>query len=133
MTAPNVAVVSFGSNVKPAENLERAREILETEHTLLDSSDFQWTDPVGIKEQPDFLNGVFLMSTDMQEDDFRHYLKGIEDRLGRDRTAPKAGPRTADLDLVVWNGRVVHQDFHEAEYIQHPLQEILSRNGITPA
>lgn len=126
----NIAIVSFGSNIDPEENARKARNILSAEEDVLDVSDFRWTDPVGMKDQPCFLNGVFLVSTEKAREDFRDYLKDVEDRLGRDRSVPKAGPRTADLDLLVWNGEVVHPDFHEADYIQDPLEEIMRRNGI---
>lgn len=126
----NTAIVSFGSNIDPEENARKARNILWAEEDVLDESDFRWTDPVGLKDQPCFLNGVFLVSTERPREDFRDYLKTVENRLGRDRSVPKAGPRTADLDLLVWNGEVVHRDFHEADYIQDPLDEIMRRNGI---
>jgi len=126
----NTAVVSFGSNIDPEFNEGRARSILQSEHDLLDASRFYWTDPVGVTDQPRFLNGAYMVSTTLTKDDFRQYLKEVEDRLGRDRTGPKAGPRTADLDLLIWNGSVVHHDVHDADYVRPALVEVLEKNGM---
>ncbi|HKI88902.1 MAG TPA: 2-amino-4-hydroxy-6-hydroxymethyldihydropteridine diphosphokinase, partial [Draconibacterium sp.] len=51
-------------------------------------------------------------------------LKKIEDELGRDRTVPKFGPRTIDLDIVVWNGKIVDKDYYTRDFLQKNVQEI---------
>ena len=128
----NRALVSFGSNIQPLASLQRVEAILRTEQQVIDKSSFQWTEPEGIRDQPRFLNGAFLIGTNLEEGGFCAFLKQLEDRLGRTRTGPKAGPRTTDLDLLIWNSEIVHTDYWKASYIQAPLKELLDRNNLRP-
>lgn len=121
------AVISAGSNIDPEENTRRAGDILAAEHRLLGRSRFDRTAPVGYRDQPDFLNGAFLVVTELSREDFVRYLKEVEDRLGRERGPVKAGPRTIDLDLILWDGRVVHRDYHRAPYARRPVRELVER------
>jgi 7,8-dihydro-6-hydroxymethylpterin-pyrophosphokinase len=44
--------------------------------------------------------------------------------MGRDRTAPKFGPRNIDLDIVVWNGEIVDNDYYTRDFLQKSVDEI---------
>lgn len=129
-TAINRCIVAVGSNIRAEENVRRAREILAADKKLLDESRFRRTHPVGFQEQDDFLNGAFLLETPEGFEELKEYLHDVENRLGRVRTAEKSGPRTMDLDLVVWNDLVVHRDFYSQAYIRDPVEEIVWRNEI---
>jgi len=61
----------------------------------------------------------------MDKDDFRNYLKGVEDRLKRDRNSPKFGPRTIDLDIVVWDGTIVDQEYYTRDFLKAVVDEII--------
>ena len=61
----------------------------------------------------------------MNQEEFSAYLKKIEDRLKRDRTQPRFGPRTIDLDVVVWNGKVVDRDYYTREFLKNAVDEVL--------
>jgi 2-amino-4-hydroxy-6-hydroxymethyldihydropteridine diphosphokinase len=78
---------------------------------LVAESEWATAAPIGVVEQADFLNGAFLVETALDREAFRAYLKGVEDRLGRVREGNKYGPRTIDLDIVVWNREIVDKDF----------------------
>ena len=90
-------------------------------------SELVWTKPIGIEEQPDFMNGAVSVETDMEQAKFKLYLKSIEDQLGRDRNLPKFGPRTMDLDIVVWNGEIIDNDFYIRDFLRKSIESL----GIT--
>lgn len=125
----NYTILSVGSNIDPESNVTKARKILAQEHCLLSESTFIWTEPVGFLDQDDFLNGAFYLKTEMECNQFNTYLKEVETRLGRIKTENKAGPRTMDLDIIVWNQNVVHPDFHHS-YIYDPVMEIVCNERI---
>jgi 2-amino-4-hydroxy-6-hydroxymethyldihydropteridine diphosphokinase len=45
--------------------------------------------------------------------------------MGRDRTIPKFGPRNIDLDIVVWNGTIVDEDYYTRDFLQKSVAELL--------
>lgn len=63
--------------------------------------------PEGTPAQPDFINGAITVNTRLTPEELLDRLQGIEKELGRVREI-KDGPRTVDLDIVLWEGRVVH-------------------------
>jgi 2-amino-4-hydroxy-6-hydroxymethyldihydropteridine diphosphokinase len=121
----NIAVVSVGSNIDAERSVARAKKLLSKEQKILAQSAFVKTSPIGFSDQADFLNGAFLVSTDMSIDVFKGYLKDLEDRLGRVRTENKYGPRIIDLDIVVWNGAIVNNDFYERDFVKNAVMEVL--------
>lgn len=89
--------------------------ILAQEVEVKATSSWVRTIPIGIRDQNDFVNGVVKIRTTMTMKELIHYLKRLEDRLGRDRTLPKFGPGVIDLDIIVWNDEIVKgfcQKFH---------------------
>jgi 2-amino-4-hydroxy-6-hydroxymethyldihydropteridine diphosphokinase len=125
MSKVNTCVVGVGSNIQPEENIREALRILEEEQTLLSVSAMVETEPIGITDQPAFMNGAVKVSTSMKQLEFAAYLKNIEDRLKRDRTQSRFGPRTIDLDVVVWNGKVVDRDYYSREFLKNAVDEVL--------
>ncbi|MFH1941982.1 MAG: 2-amino-4-hydroxy-6-hydroxymethyldihydropteridine diphosphokinase [bacterium] len=92
--------------------------------TIVAESIFIETKPVGSKAQPDFLNGAVLIETEMEEDELRGWLHKIENELGRIRGHDKFGPRSIDLDIVVWNETVVDQDIYERQFLYDSVVEV---------
>jgi 2-amino-4-hydroxy-6-hydroxymethyldihydropteridine diphosphokinase len=91
------------------------------------------TDPVGVLDQPRFLNGVAAVDTELSARDLLAVLLEVEQRFGRRREgAVPQGPRTLDLDLVLYDdaeidepGLVVpHPRLHEREFVLGPLAEV---------
>jgi len=107
----NAAVVGVGSNINPHQSIRQALGIIQAEMKLVRTSSFVFTKPIGSTSQDYFLNGAVLVETNMDAHGFTAYLKDVEDRLGRVRTQDKFGPRTIDLDVVLWNGSVVDDDY----------------------
>ncbi len=122
---PHEVVIGLGSNIDPEANLEQA--VLELKSRFKVSKRSQWTrtKPIGIQDQPDFYNGALLMETELEQQSLKKELKRIEDILGRDRSLPKFGPRTIDLDILIWNKKVVDEDYYERDFLRKGVEEII--------
>jgi 2-amino-4-hydroxy-6-hydroxymethyldihydropteridine diphosphokinase len=121
----NRAVLGLGSNIDPEENIRKAIELIRAEFSLIKISSFVRTEPVGFKEQALFLNGALLIETALDAASLKTRLKEIEIALGRVRTKNKNGPRTIDLDILVWNGEVVDDDVYERDFLKSSIVELL--------
>lgn len=124
-------IISVGSNIDPHKNIRLSHEMLDNETRLLTVADIIKTTPIGYTQQPDFLNTAYLIETNLEYDDFNAFLKSVEDRLGRERGAIKSGPRTIDLDIIVWDRNVVTQDYFNYEYVSTPVNQILTARQIS--
>ena len=128
---PHEVVIGLGSNIDPEANLEQA--VLELKSRFKVSKRSQWTrtKPIGIQDQPDFYNGALLMETELEQQSLKMELKRIEDILGRDRSLPKFGPRTIDLDILIWNKKVVDEDYYERDFLRKGVEEIIPYLDLT--
>jgi len=125
------AVVAFGSNIAPEVNVPAAIAQLRRDHRVLAVSPTLRTEPLGPhRDQPQFHNGAVLLETDMDASALVSALKEIEDGLGRPRGGDRWGPRTMDLDLVVWDGRVVDAEVHARSWLAASVAAVL---GEAPA
>lgn len=133
--------IGFGSN--QGEPLRICRDaLLELKrHARIDVqevSSFYSTKPVGGEDQPWFINGVVRCSTELEPEELLRLLNKMENRFGRVRRE-RWGPRTLDLDILVYGERVVqlpdltipHPRMHERLFVLAPLQEI-APNWIHP-
>jgi 2-amino-4-hydroxy-6-hydroxymethyldihydropteridine diphosphokinase len=120
----NIAIISLGSNIDPEVHIPRALNRLKQDHTLISVSQKRQTQPLGNPNQPDFINLVVLIETSLNLLDLTSYLKHLEDESGRDRDGGKWGPRTLDLDVVVWNQRVIDSDVHTRPFLHAAVLEI---------
>ena len=121
----NRAVIAFGSNIDPAQNIHKAKEKIAQKHRIISESAFVMTKPVEFLEQPDFLNGSALIETAEDLDQLKKELKSIEIDLGRIHTANKCGPRPIDLDIVVWNNELVDEDFYQRAFLKKSVLEVV--------
>ncbi len=124
-------LISLGSNIDPDHYFDQALRIISHECDLLARSEAIRTAPVGYQQQPDFLNAAMLVSTPLEREAFRAYLKEVENRLGRVRGVIKSGPRTMDLDMVAWDGEVVDEGYYHYDYVRMPVDEVLASSGRT--
>lgn len=121
----NEVIIGIGSNLDAENNIRRVLEILGDKFELLKVSEFIKTKPIGIAEQPDFTNGAAKIRTTENQNNLEQLLKRIEDQMGRDRSAPKFGPRCIDLDIVAWNGEIVDNDYYTRDFLKKSVQEII--------
>lgn len=122
----NTAIIGIGSNINADVNIPKMLKILETRVDIIKVSSMVQTKPVGMVNQPDYINGAVKVATPLGREELNLLLKEIEDQLGRDRTAPKFSPRTMDLDMVVWNGRIIDKDYYIRDFLRKSVQEVIS-------
>ena len=120
----NKAIIALGANIDPDINIARAKKIIAENYNILAESDIVETEPIGYSRQPNFLNGAVLIETKLTRTELRKWLKRVENRLGRIRTANKYGPRTIDLDIVVWNNKIVDNDVYERDFLWNAICEV---------
>lgn len=133
----HIAVIGLGSNLGDrAAHLARARQELSRCGTVERCSSIYETEPVDVREQPRFLNQVVLLRTSLDPVALLRACQAIEQRLGRQRLIPK-GPRTIDLDLLLYDDEVLtieteevhlilpHPRLHCRRFVLVPLCEIL--------
>jgi len=120
----NKCVIGIGSNINPEKNIESTIMILKKELQVKAISSWIKTKPIGIVDQDNFTNGAVRIYTTMNKEELTHYLKKLEDRLGRDRTLPKFGPRVIDLDVIVWNGEIVDDDYYKRDFVKKTVDEL---------
>jgi 2-amino-4-hydroxy-6-hydroxymethyldihydropteridine diphosphokinase len=129
-----VAYVGLGANIGPREvTLLRAVDLLAEadDVEVLAVSQLRETDPVGMVNQPRFLNGAARIDTSLPPRTLLELLLRIEQCLGRVREE-RWGPRTVDLDLLVYGDvtvdepglRVPHPRLHERRFALEPLAEL---------
>jgi 2-amino-4-hydroxy-6-hydroxymethyldihydropteridine diphosphokinase len=126
------AVIALGANIgEPKENLDLAIALLKEASDVQLVSSYYTTAPVGGPEQPDYLNAVCIIESDLPAMDLLSLLHGIEKSLGRERTE-HWGPRTIDLDLIQYGGllskadelQLPHTRAHERRFVLQPWFEI---------
>ncbi len=128
------AFVALGANLgDPQSQVERALDELARlpETRLSARSGLYLSKPVGYAEQPAFINAVAALQTQRTPRALLDALLAIEARQGRDRSI-KNGPRTLDLDLLLYNGLVMHEHgltlphprMAERAFVLAPLAEI---------
>ncbi len=107
----HLAYLSLGSNVDKVRNITRAVELLAEVMAVKAVSSVYETAPVGNPNQESFLNAAVIVETDCSPAALkREVLSVIEERLARQRTADKNAPRTIDLDIVLYDDRVLQVD-----------------------
>jgi len=129
-----LAYVGLGANLGPREiTLLRAVDLLaDTEGVEVRAvSQLRETEPVGVVDQPHFLNGAVVLDTSLSARELLDRLLEIERELGRVRDV-RWGPRVVDLDLLVYGDRqinepglrVPHSRLHERRFALEPLAEL---------
>lgn len=134
MSHVTLAYVALGANLgDPVATIDAAIAALADApaSTLLRVSSLYRTAPVGLKNQPDFINAVAAMETRLSPVELLEALFAVEARFGRSRGVPNA-PRTLDLDLLLFGEITLdgarltlpHPRMHERAFVLAPLLEI---------
>jgi len=123
----NTAIISLGSNIRPKTNMNKAKKILREEFNVLKETKDVFTKSLVFRDQADFLNSAMLVQTKMSFAETETRLKEIEKNdLKRVKKAGiKAGPRTIDLDVIVWNSNVKRKEVFEWEFLKKEVKELL--------
>lgn len=131
-----VAIIGLGSNLDdPVAQLRRATEQLAAMpgSRLGRCSSVYRTAPVGYDAQPDFYNAVCQLFTSLDPHQLLARLQQVEQAQGRRREGHRYGPRTLDLDLLLFGEdcldtpdlQLPHPRMHERGFVLYPLQEIM--------
>ena len=126
------AVVALGANIgNPEEQMDVAIAMLKAATDVIATSSYFVTKPVGGPEQPDYINAVCTLESELPALDLLALLHGIEKSLGRERKE-KWGPRTIDLDLIQYGPllskaeelELPHPRAYERRFVLEPWHEI---------
>lgn len=127
MTMSDNIFLGLGSNVGDRlENLKQAlRELHDLSEThLIQYSSIYETEPVGVRQQRDFLNMTAEVASELSPQDFLQEIKAIEKGMGRTDKG-SWGPRTIDIDILYWA-----QQVHHTEFLQIPHPEVEKRRFV---
>lgn len=120
----NLVVVGLGSNIDPQENIRTALRWIPELGEIRSQTDVLRTEPVGAPEQEWFMNCAVLLETELSLEELAIRLRDIEGSMGRPREGDRSGPRTIDLDVLVWNGRVVDEDVYSRSFLGDAVREL---------
>ena len=129
--------LSLGSNMAEGktreENLICALKLLcHHDKVKIDKiSSLYETEPIGFREQPDFLNCVLTITTALSPRELLHWCQSVEQKMGRKRDV-RFGPRNIDIDLLIYNEvemqdqdlTLPHPRLRERRFVLEPLAEI---------
>jgi 2-amino-4-hydroxy-6-hydroxymethyldihydropteridine diphosphokinase len=129
------AYIGLGANLGDREAaLRRALELLAEEPGIEVTavSTFRDTAPVGLLDQPRFLNAAARIETELGPRVLLDRLLAVERAMGRTRTGPRFGPRTIDLDLLLYGDSTLaepgltlpHPRLRERAFVLEPLAEL---------
>jgi 2-amino-4-hydroxy-6-hydroxymethyldihydropteridine diphosphokinase len=126
------AVIALGANIgDPKAQMDLAVAMLREATEVISVSEYFSTKPVSDIEQPDYLNAVCIVESELPAMDLLSLLHGIEKALGRQRLE-KWGPRTIDLDLIQYGSllssadelKLPHPRAHERRFVLEPWVSI---------
>ncbi|WP_323083872.1 2-amino-4-hydroxy-6-hydroxymethyldihydropteridine diphosphokinase [Providencia alcalifaciens] len=127
--------IAIGSNLgEPLKQAQQAIAALDAipSTRVVSTSSIYRTKPLGPQDQPDFLNLAVLLETELEPEDLLNHTQKIELDLGRVRKDERWGPRTLDLDIMLFGNRVIHTErltvphygLKEREFMLYPLSDI---------
>lgn len=129
---PEIAYLSLGANLgQRQEQLRAALDRLAVLGRVIATSSLYETQPVGVPDQPWFLNCAVAVETNLSPERLLESTLAIERAMGRERTRKK-GPRNIDIDIVLFDQRIVdsprlmipHPAMHQRRFVLAPLAEI---------
>ncbi|GAD78502.1 MULTISPECIES: 2-amino-4-hydroxy-6-hydroxymethyldihydropteridine diphosphokinase [Vibrio] len=136
------AYIAVGSNLgDPIAQAQQAIKSLESlpNSRVIKASSLYSSTPMGPQNQPDYINAVVKIETDLSPIELLDNTQKIENEQGRVRKEERWGPRTLDLDIILYGDEVIdlprlvvpHYGMKVREFVLYPLQEIES-NLILP-
>lgn len=135
--------IGLGSNLEnPAEQIRLARLSIGSQAHFTETgfSSLYCSLPMGPQDQPDYINAVMSVNTDLSAIQTLRVLQKIENGQGRVRNGEHWGARVIDLDLLLYANQqidlpdliVPHVGLSEREFVLYPLQEIAPEGLFIP-
>ena len=130
-----IAYVGLGSNLtEPEAQIKTARQVINDLDNVQEQafSSLYRSPPMGPQDQPDYVNAVMGIKTDLPAMELLRSLQKIELDQGRVRKDERWGARTLDLDILLYGEQVIdlpdllvpHYGLAERAFVLYPLQEI---------
>lgn len=130
-----LAYIAIGSNLSaPLEQVNAAIQALADipQSRIVAVSSFYRTPPLGPQDQPDYLNTAVALETALDAESLLDNTQRIELQQGRERKAERWGPRTLDLDIMLFGDAIIrtgrltvpHYDMKNRGFMLWPLIEI---------
>jgi 2-amino-4-hydroxy-6-hydroxymethyldihydropteridine diphosphokinase len=137
------AYIGLGSNLEnPAAQIKLARSAISRQESVIETgfSSLYRSLPMGPQDQPDYVNAVMRINTDLSAIELLRILQKIEKNQGRVRKGERWGARVLDLDLLLYADQqielpdliVPHLGLSDREFVIYPLQEIASKDLLIP-
>jgi len=137
------AYIGLGSNLQqPSEQLNQAlQQLAKIPQThLMTASPLYRSAPLGPADQPDYINAVAALATRLSPLELLDALQAIERQQGRVREGERWGPRTLDLDLLLYGNQQIHNDrlvvphpgLGERNFVLYPLSDITGEDLLIP-
>ncbi|MGG5835653.1 2-amino-4-hydroxy-6-hydroxymethyldihydropteridine diphosphokinase [Huaxiibacter chinensis] len=108
-----LAYIAIGSNLSaPLEQVNAALQALAEipQSRMVAVSAFYRTPPLGPQDQPDYLNAAVALETALDAESLLDNTQRIELQQGRERKAERWGPRTLDLDIMLFGDAIIHTE-----------------------
>jgi len=132
---PEIVYIGLGANLNdPVQQLRSALSAISCipDSQLIQYSSFYSSQPLGPSEQPEYVNAVAALNTSLAPEELLKKLQSIELEQGRMRKAERWGPRTLDLDIILFGQHIIntelltvpHYHFHLREFVLYPLYQI---------
>jgi 2-amino-4-hydroxy-6-hydroxymethyldihydropteridine diphosphokinase len=120
-----IVCVELGSNIKPEKYLPLAAKALKKEFKVVGISRAWETPPVGCIGCENYLNAALLIETIIPNAELRLRLREIEAQLDRVRTSDKFAPRTIDIDVLIYDNRVIETNLWKYSFLAVPVSELM--------
>jgi len=130
-----ITYIALGSNLnEPIQQIKTALKALKSllHSQLINHSSLYVSRPMGPQDQEDYINAVAKLETSLSPLELLNQLQTIENNQGRQRTAEQWGPRTLDLDLLLYGQQIIkndrltvpHYGIKQRNFVVLPLAEI---------
>lgn len=108
-SGPIRVYVAVGANIEPARNIREGLAHLARRVIVKAVSDVFRTPAINRPDQPDYLNAVIALETELDPIALKGLLRTVEDNQGRVRTGDTYASRTLDLDILLYGDRVFNE------------------------
>lgn len=140
---PAPVFIGLGSNLGHSQSvlLEAIAALAQMPNTqVTQASSLYSSAPLGPADQPRYVNAVAQLATHLEPLDLLDQLQRIEQQFGRVREGERWGPRTLDLDILLYAERrieherlhIPHYHMHARPFVLYPLAEVCSGNLLMP-
>jgi 2-amino-4-hydroxy-6-hydroxymethyldihydropteridine diphosphokinase len=120
----NTAILMLGSNSNAEQNIEQAKDKISDYYEIISVSSRMSTKPFGDQYKSNFYNEAIKILSDETSEETKATFKLIETELGRTPESKKEGLISIDIDLIFWNGTLVHQDYKRFDFVRKCIDEI---------